>query len=68
MRLRSPYPEDREVPSLGAVVEGRAVVDVPADLVEGFLAAGWTKPAPPKKRPPKKPAVKPAAATPAEEE
>lgn len=41
-KLRNTYTEDREVPALGRVVTPGETCEVPEDLVESFLAAGWT--------------------------
>ncbi|MCK2242146.1 MULTISPECIES: hypothetical protein [unclassified Crossiella] len=51
--MRSPYDEDRHIPWLGRDVSPDEVVEVPAEFVENFLAAGWTeadKPAAPRKK------------------
>lgn len=51
-RMRSPYDEDRHIPWLGRDVAPDEVVDVPAEYVPHFLAAGWSevdKPTAPRK-------------------
>lgn len=48
MKLRCPYPEPRDVPWLGRegerAVQPDEIVDIPAEYVDNFVAAGWTKP------------------------
>lgn len=46
MKVRSPYDEPVDQPWLGRVVNPGQVVDIPADLLPNFVAAGW-KPADP---------------------
>ncbi len=55
MQLRCPYPEARELPWFGRVVEPDEVVDIPDDLVENFVAAGWKRPDEPRVWPPEPP-------------
>ncbi len=66
MQLRCPYPETRELPWFGRLVEPDEVVDIPDDLVENFLAAGWKSPDEPVVWPPEPPAP-PADAVPPEQ-
>lgn len=47
MRMRCPYNEPRDVPWIGRTgdraVEPDEIVDIPAELVDNFAAAGWTE-------------------------
>lgn len=63
MQLRCPYPEARELPWFGRVVEPDEVIDIPDEVAENFLAAGWKAPDEPVVWPPEPPAP-PAEAVP----